>query len=113
MNQAALDIEARYHYRFALVEAESVLGVWDEVEPIVRRALDHDYDGMTTNQVLARILLGDLSLLIVTLQGEIIAVMTFEEVSRHEKILHCMTFSGDKMADWVEGFMEIWKRIDK
>ncbi len=108
-----MDGGAEKSFRFAAIGPESVLHVWDKAEPIIKRALCYDYDGMTTNQILARILLGDLELLLVERGGAIIAVMTLEYVQRQERICHCMTFSGDDMAEWVDEFIETWKRIAK
>ncbi len=98
---------------FASVTPQNAVAVWDMVRPMIERALVHDYDGMTSEQILARILLDDLTLLIVERRGEIIACMTLEWVHRRERICHCMTFAGDDMETWVDDFIDAWRAIGK
>ncbi len=98
---------------FASVDAKNVLGVWPTIKPMIERALEHDYDGMTPEQVLARILLDDLTLLLVERGGEIIACMTLEWIHRTERICHCMTFAGGDMESWVDEFIETWRKLAK
>ena len=95
----------------ATVTPDLALEVWSQAEPIIARALEHDYDDMTTNQILSRILRGDITLLIILSDGEIIACMTLEYVRRVDRICHCMTFCGDDMFSWVESFMDAWRQI--
>ena len=100
-------------YTFGVVDSDNVLRIWDDVEPIIARALQHDYDNMTTNQILARILLNDLTLVLVESNGSIVACMTLEYVQRVQRICHCMTFAGDDMANWVDEFIDTWREIGR
>lgn len=101
-------------YYVAALDGDNALAHWDDLEPIIERALEHDYDSMTTNQILARVLLGELTLIFVgNLANEIVAAATLEFVNRGERICHCMTFSGDDMAEWVDEFIDTWKQIAK
>ena len=112
MSQAAQQVELD-RYQFATLDGQNALDRWEEAAPIIERALEHDYDGMTTNQILGRILLNDLTLIIVHDRetDRLIACMTLEYIKRFERICHCMTFSGDNMRDWVDQWMDVWRRI--
>jgi hypothetical protein len=98
-------------FTFAALYADNVLPVWSTIEPMIERALQHDYDGMTTHQVLSRILRDDITLIVVERGGLIVACMTLEYVQRKERICHCMTFAGDGMDNWVEEFIDTWREI--
>lgn len=106
-----MSIEEKPEYLFASLHGQNLLQEWDKIEPIIERALEHDYDGMTTSQVLARILLDELTLVVVVRDGEFVAAMTLEYVQRGDRICHCMTFSGSDMEQWCDEWMETWRRI--
>lgn len=98
-------------YQFAVLDKGTILDYWGEAEPIIERALAHDYSGMTTAQILGRILMDDLQLIVVAppAGGDLVAVMTLEYVNRRDRICHCMTFSGDDMKEWLDQWLEVWK----
>lgn len=107
---AVLEFDA---YKVGMVPTDQLPELWPQVEPYIARALEHDYDGMTTNQVLGRLLMQQLDLIMVTRYDQLVACMTLEPVQRNKRILHCMTFAGDDMEGWVDDFMAYWKEIAK
>ena len=98
-------------YEFASLTPQQTVQYWPVLGPIIDRALENDYDQTTSHQVLGKILVNELTLIVVQKDGKIIAAMTIEYVNFKEKICHCMTFSGDDMEGWVDEFIDIWRKL--
>ena len=98
-------------YTFAAITPDNVTTIWPQIEPLIADALKHDYDGMTTRQVLGRVLMMELTLLVVAKADEIVAAVTLEQAQRQHTICHCMTFAGSDMSEWCDEFMAVWKQI--
>lgn len=98
---------------FAIIQAEDAVALWPEIKLHFEKALEYGHDGTKPEHVLARVLTGDLYLLVVTNGGEILASFTFERCSSKDggSTLHCMTLAGIDMDQWVDGFIDVWKRL--
>jgi hypothetical protein len=92
---------------------EQATEYWPQVEPFAAMALEHAVDGMTTADVLDRIVDGSLVLIVVTDDiGKAIASMTLEVVDQPRgRICHCMTLGGIDLEIWVHEYIGVWKQI--
>ncbi len=97
---------------FSIIEPESAVKMWPDIEHFANEALEFAFDGMKTEDLLSWIVTGRLVLVVLTRDQEIIASMTLEIVEHeHEKICHCLTFAGEDLESWVEQWLDIWEMI--
>lgn len=97
---------------FAILAPADAIALWPEIREHFEAALGFAHDRTTPEHVLARVLTGDLYLLVVSSADFLVASFTFERVqNRDGYTLHCMTLAGEDMESWVDQFLDIWKQL--
>lgn len=98
--------------QFAVIPADKAFEMWPYINEHFDRALEHAYDNLPAEHVLARVLTGELYLMVVTRDADIVASFTFERVqNRAGATLHCMTLAGEDVDWWVDPFIATWKKL--
>lgn len=95
---------------FSILTGQIAIKLWPDLEATIEKALAFAYDDATAEQVLAKVLLEELYLLVITRDNKIQATATLERVQRKSgATLHCMTLGGDDLESWVDQFIDTWK----
>lgn len=91
---------------------EQALEQWPECEPLVARAMEHSFDDTTTDDILARVMSGNLLMMVVVRGQQVEACMCLEIVKRLSgKTCHCMILAGDDLEHWAVTWMRAWVHI--
>ena len=120
----AATVESR-RCQVALVEAEDVGMVWDEVSPLIEKALLHAEGELVPEDIKKHLGKGDLRLWVALENKDIIAAMVTEIIQYpRKKIVRIITLAGKDMSMWydflpmIEGYairnncssLEAWTR---
>ena len=109
--------EAKIDERGDLVEVVAIPcqlapKIWPMVEQYAAAALEHAFDGMTSEKILDYVLDDVLILVVITYDGEIVASATLEiDENENGKSCHCLTIGGEGIDFWIAEFMEVWRAI--
>ena len=111
--------------KVALVEAEDVDMVWDEVSPLIEKALRHAEGELIPNDIKKHLDSGNLRLWVALEDRDVIAAMVTEIIQYpRKKIVRIITLAGKDMGMWykflpmLEGYairygcssLEAWSR---
>lgn len=95
----------------AAVPATLVEILWQDMAPHLQRAVETAHGEVTLDSIKEGFLSGDSLPLVVSVEGEIIAVLT-AEVRQMESGLRCLVLpiiGGNRAFEWVDQFLEVAK----
>jgi len=102
-------------YKIAAIPQTLVESIWDKILPHIRRVVDLFDDEATVEHVKNKAVAGDLLVLAICKEADIIAVLTLDirVLDTGIRVLYMPMLGGNEFFDWYEQTFEVVKAIAK